>query len=85
MEANRLIAWTLTHGPATRLAANLLAVLGVAVLFRGVLETLDRIPPPYDRYDAFAIEVWLGGLLAVGVGVFANNLAVTFLGRSLVG
>lgn len=84
-EANPLIAWTLTHGPAALAGVNLLAALLVVGLFRGVLATLERTPPPYDRYYAIGIEAWLGVLLAAGLGVFANNLAVIVLGRSLLG
>lgn len=82
-EANPLIAWTLARGAATLAAVNLLAVLLVAGLFRGVLATLGRTPPPYDRYYAVAIEAWLGVVLAAGFAVFANNLAVVLLEKSL--
>jgi hypothetical protein len=29
--------------------------------------------------------VWLGSLIAVGLGVFANNLTVIVYGQSLIG
>ena len=82
-EANPLIAWTLTHGPAALVTVNLLAVLLVVGLFRGVLATLERTPDPYRRAYAIAIEAWLGAVLAVGLAVFANNVSVIVLEESL--
>ena len=83
-EANPLVRWSLTSGPAVFAAINLLTVVLVAGLFERVIETLQRTPAPYDRYLAGGIEAWLGGLLAAGLLVFANNLVVIFFGRSLV-
>lgn len=82
-EANPLIRWSLLQGPAIFLGVNLAAVVLVTVLFDRVVDVLRRTPAPYDRYLAGGIEAWLGGLLAAGLLVFANNLAVIFLGQSL--
>jgi hypothetical protein len=41
------------------------------------------IEEPVDRYYAVAIEAWLGVVLAAGFAVFANNLAVVLLEKSL--
>ena len=83
-EANPLVRWSLTSGPLVYGAVNLLTVVVVAGLFDRIVETLRRTPAPYDRYFAAGIEAWLGGLLAAGLLVFANNLVVVFHGRSLL-
>lgn len=83
-EANPLMQWALEQGLGVILAMNLLAVVLVAVFFYGLVEMLRQTPQPYDRYFAAGIEAWLGGLLAAGLLIFANNLAVIVLGRSLL-
>ena len=83
-EANPLVRWSLASGPVVFGAVNLATVVVVAGLFDRVVGTLRRTPAPYDRYLAAGIEAWLGGLLAAGLLVFANNLSVVFHGRSLL-
>lgn len=83
-EANPLIRWSLLQGPVVYAAINLAAVVLVTVLFDQVVALLRRTPEPFDRYLAAGIEAWLGGLLAAGLLVFANNLAVIFFGESLL-
>lgn len=83
-EANPFIRWSIASGPVVFGAVNLVTVVAVAGLFDHVIETLHRTPAPYDRYLAAGIEAWLGGLLAAGLLVFANNLVVVFHGRSLL-
>lgn len=63
--------------------ANLIAVLLVDVLFYGLMEMVRLTPEPLQRPLMWGIELWLGILLAVGLSVFANNLAVIVIGRSL--
>lgn len=82
-ESNPLVRWSLLQGPAIFLGINLAAVVLVTVLFDRVVDVLCRTPAPYDGYLAAGIEAWLGGLLAAGLLVFANNLAVIFFGQSL--
>ena len=83
-EANPFVRWSLTSGPIVFAAVNLITVVAVAGLFDRVLAVLDRTPTPYHRYLAAGIEAWLGGLLAAGLLVFANNLVVIVHGRSLL-
>jgi len=83
-EANPLVRWSIAAGPVAFAAINLLTVVAVAGLFDRVLTALDRTPAPMDRYLAAGIEAWLGGLLAAGLVVFANNLAVIVYGQSLL-
>ena len=83
-ESNPFVRWSLSSGPVVFALVNLLTVVAVAGLFDRVLAVLARTPAPYDRYLAAAIEAWLGGLLAAGLLVFANNLLVIVHGRSLL-
>lgn len=83
-EANPLIEWTLVHGAGAFAVVNLLALLVIVGLFWGVVRMLERTPEPYDRYFAVGIELWIGGVLAAGFLIFANNLAVIFFEQSLL-
>lgn len=83
-EVNPLTRWSIAAGPLTFASVNLAAVVCTALLFDRVLHRLRRTPSPYDTYFAYAIEVWLGLLLAVGLAVFANNLSVIFFGYGLL-
>ena len=64
--------------------AHLAVVVAVTGFFRLLIGRLRRTVPPADRYFAVLIEAWLGALVAVGLGVFANNLSVIVLGASLL-
>ncbi|MFB6174063.1 MAG: hypothetical protein ABEI39_05410, partial [Halobacteriales archaeon] len=83
-EANPLVRWSLASGPGLFAGVNLVTVVAAVALFDRLLDRLERTPSLYDRYFAAAIEAWLGGLLAAGLLVFANNLAVIVHGRSLL-
>lgn len=82
-ERNPVMRWLLSAGIEALVVANLAAVLLVAVFFYGLIEMLRATPDPYHRYFAAGIEAWLGGLLAAGLLIFANNLVVIFFGQSL--
>lgn len=82
-EGNPLVRWLLRRSLPGLVAANLAAVVAGAVGFRGVVATLERTPPWLRPYYALVVEAWLGLLVAVGLSVFANNLSVILLGRSL--
>jgi len=83
-EANPLVRWTLGRSVALLVAVNVAAVVAVTACFRLLMAMLRRAPDPYRRYFAFGIELWLGGLLAAGLFVFANNLTVVVFGESLL-
>ena len=83
-EANPVVRWSLLKGPLMFAGVNLLAVVAAVMLFDHIMDLLLDTPEPYARYVAAGIEAWLGGLLAAGLLVFANNLAVIFHGRSLI-
>lgn len=83
-EANPAMAWLLGQP----LAVLVVVHIGVAVLacgfFYALMEMLRRTPEPYERYFAYAVELWLGLLVAAGLVVFANNVAVIVFGESLL-
>lgn len=83
-EANPLVRWALAEGLLVLVAVNLAAALLVVVLFYGLVELLETAREPLDAIIARGIELWLGLLLAAGLFVFANNLSVILLGRSLL-
>lgn len=83
-EANPVIRWTLHSGPIALVSLNLIAIVSVTALFDRVIDTLERTPEPYDGVLAAGIEAWLGGLLAGGLLIFANNLTVIVYGQSLL-
>jgi hypothetical protein len=83
-ESNPLMRWLLGRSVLVVIGAHLAVVVLVTGCFRLLVERLRRTPSPANRYFAFAIETWLGVLVAVGLGVFANNLSVIVLGGSLL-
>ena len=83
-ESNPVVRWSLLEGPVVFALVNLIAVVLAVVLFDRVVDLFLRTPEPYERYFAAAIEAWLGGLLAAGLLVFANNLTVIFYRQSLI-
>lgn len=83
-EANPLMAWLLGQDPVVVVVVNLWVVVVAVVAFSGILETVRRSPAPYGTYMEYALELWLGGLVAMGLLVFANNLAVIVIGQSLI-
>ncbi|QGX96251.1 hypothetical protein EI982_16435 [Haloplanus rallus] len=83
-EGNPLMRWLLGRPTLVVVGAHLVVVVLVTGFFRLLVGRLRRTPSPADRYFALLIEVWLGVLVAVGLAVFANNLAVIVLGRSLL-
>lgn len=83
-EANPLVRWALGRSVWALVGVNLGAVVLATLVFRGLMETYRRTPARLRPYYGAVIEAWLGALVAVGLGVFANNLAVIVLGASLL-
>lgn len=83
-ESNPAMAWLLSRSVPVVIAAHLLAAGVLVVLFYGLAELVRETPAPYRSGLKRAIEGFLGILLAVGLFVFANNLAVIVHGRSLI-
>ncbi len=83
-EANPFVRRLLAVGPLALAVVNLVGV-GIAVVsFSGVVQVLEQTPSPYDRVLSRVTELWLGGLIAVGLFLFANNLSVIVHGSSLL-
>lgn len=83
-EGNPLMRWLLGRSILVVVGAHLAVVVLVTGFFRLLVDRLRRTPAPANRYFALLIEAWLGFLVAVGFAVFANNLSVIVLGRSLL-
>ena len=82
-ESNPLVRWVLRQGPVAFAVTNLLATVLAVIFFYALVEMIRESSPPFDRYLALAVELWLGLLVAAGLFVFANNLFVIVYGWSL--
>jgi len=83
-EFNPVMQWLLGQ-PAVVIAAVNIGVVALAGLFfYGLRELLRYAPAPQRRVLAVVVELWLGLLVAAGLFVFVNNLAVIVLGESLL-
>ena len=83
-EANPYVRWALTRDVAVLVGLNLLALAALAALFYGYLKLLATARGVEAWVLARSFELWLGCLVAAGLFVFANNLAVVVHGRSLL-
>ena len=83
-EANPLVRQALDAGVPNLVVLNLLALLVVAALVYGYMELLTTVRGVQAWVMARSFELWVGGLVAAGLFVFANNLSVIVLGGSLV-
>lgn len=84
-EANPIIRWALGQSVLVLTGINLAATVIAVGSFYILIRLLKTTRAPYDSYLARGIELWLGGLIAVGLYIFANNLSVIIHGRSLIG
>lgn len=82
-EANPWMRWALEQGVATLVLVNLAALVVLVVLFYAMIELTVRAPERYEQTIALTFEIWLALVLAVGLVVFANNLAVVVHGENL--
>jgi hypothetical protein len=83
-ESNPLIRWALTEGIPTFVVINLAATVLLVLLFYGLLELVKVASGPPELVLSLVLEVFLGALIAGGLFVFANNLAVIVLRRGLL-
>jgi hypothetical protein len=83
-ESNPLMVWLFSRPiwlvVAVHIAAGILAV----VFFYALFETIREAPPRVQPLMLRMTELYLGLLVAVGLFLFANNLAVIVLGASLL-
>lgn len=83
-EFNPVMQWLLAQHPAVIAFVNVAVVALAGLFFYGLRELLRYAPAPQRRVLAVVVELWLGLLVAAGLFVFANNLAVIVLGESLL-
>jgi hypothetical protein len=83
-EANPYVRSALEYGPGRLVALNLLVLCVSVTLVAAYLRLLRRSSGVEAWVMARSFEVWLGSLIAGGLFVFANNLAVIVLGGSLL-
>lgn len=84
-EINPIMLWVLEQNVMVLTGVNLAAGLIATGSFYVLMQLLEVSHPPYDRYLGLGIEIWLGGLIAAGLFVFANNMTVIVHGRSIIG
>ena len=84
-EANPLVRLVIERGVLEYAALNLVAVVVAVACFQALVRVVRADDAPYARYVEAGLGIWLGLLLAAGLFVFANNLAVIVFGRSLLG
>ncbi|WP_254840549.1 hypothetical protein [Natronomonas marina] len=83
-EANPFVRQALSRGVPRLLALNLAGVVVTVALLAAYIRLLERTRGVEAWVMARSFELWVGGLLAAGLFVFANNLSVIVLGGSLV-
>ncbi|WP_096391392.1 DUF5658 family protein [Halopenitus persicus] len=83
-ESNPVMAWLLARPLWVIAGVHLVAVGLLIFLFYGLAQLVRETPPAYRGPFKRLIEAFLGLLLAAGLFVFANNLAVIVYGRSLL-
>ena len=83
-EINPVMRWALSNGLATVVILNLLALIIVVLLFHALVWVLNELRSPWQVPVTLLAETWLGLLIAVGLGIFANNLSVIVFGQSLL-
>jgi hypothetical protein len=83
-ESNPIVRWALGQGVPTLVTINIAATVLAVALFYALLELVRRSSGRSGAVTAVALEVFVGLLVAAGLLVFANNLSVIVLGRSLL-
>lgn len=83
-EANPYVQWALSRGVSVLVAVNLSALFVLVALFYVYIRLLSRTRGVEAWILARSFELWIGCLVAAGLFVFANNLAVVVHGQSLL-
>ena len=83
VEANPLVASLLTGPFWLLIGVHVAVVFGVTYGFAAVLRLLDRMPPGLRARFETAVRAWLVLLVAAGLLLAANNLAVLLHGVPL--
>lgn len=83
-EANPVMQWALGRSLGVLVVVHLAALVVAVTIFYGLIRLVRETEPPSRRAVALLLEGYLGVLVAVGLFVMANNLAVIVLGESLL-
>jgi hypothetical protein len=83
-EHNPLMAWLLGQPLSLLLAAHIVVAILATLGFRAIFGLIRQSEGLERTVLQWTTEVYLGLLVAVGLFVFANNLAVIVLGDSLL-
>lgn len=83
-ETNPFMRWLLVQGPIAIAIVHVAIVVVAVYAFSGVLGAVRRAPDRYRPALERGVEVWLGLIVAAGLFIFANNLAVVVLGDSIL-
>lgn len=83
-ESNPLMAWLFGQSIVLIVVIHVSAAAIASVFFYGLIELIRQTPPVQQWMMMRSLEVYLGLLIATGLFVFANNLSVIVLGRSLL-
>lgn len=74
VEANPIVRWLLRQGLLAVTVVNLVVVALAVTLFHVAVERFRRAAPPNPRPFVLFVNLWIGGLIAVGAGIVANNI-----------
>lgn len=83
-EANPYVRRALDQGLPVVVGLNLAVLAVLGSLFYGYHRLLRRADGTEAWVLARSFELWIGGLIAAGLFVFANNLSVIVRGTSLI-
>lgn len=83
-EANPVMRWALRRSLGVLVVVHLGALVVAVTIFYGLIRLVRETEPPAQRMVTLLVEGYLGVLVAVGLFLMANNLAVIVLGESLV-
>lgn len=83
-ESNPLMRYLLSRSIPVIAGAHVAVGVGSAAFFYGLRENVKTAPSRYRGYIGVSLKLYLGMLVAAGLFVFANNLSVIVLRRSLL-
>ncbi|ELZ11629.1 hypothetical protein C479_07191 [Halovivax asiaticus JCM 14624] len=83
-ERNPLMAWLYGQSLWIVVAGHVSALVVLAGFFHALFSIVRALPRGYRGPVALAVEIFLGGLLAAGFLLLANNVAVIVLGEGLL-
>lgn len=83
-ESNPLMVWLFSRPIWLVVVVHIAAAILAAAFFYALFEVIREAPSRVQPLMLWMTELYLGLLVAVGLFLFANNLAVIVLGASLL-